>query len=124
MRAMSKQGLQRSREAMEASGVHPRAIDVFTHYYRELERGETGLIAESDIEPLTSVPRAADLDVPSEDARQALAATAVIKLNGGLGTSMGLDKAKSLVTVLDDLTFLDIIVGQIMHLREQYDVRL
>jgi len=124
MRAMSEQGLQQAREAMEAARVHPRAIDVFTYYYGELERGATGLIAESDIEPLTSVPRAAELDVPSEDARQAMAATAVIKLNGGLGTSMGMDRAKSLLTVRDGLSFLDIIVGQVSHLREQYDVRL
>src|ERR671919_775188 len=113
MRAMSEHGLQQAREAMEAAGVHPRAIDVFTHYYRELERGETGLIAESDIEPLAGVPRAADIDVPAEHARQALAATTVIKLNGGLGTSMGMDRAKSLVTVREGLTFLDIIVGQV-----------
>ena len=30
----------------------------------------------------------------------------VIKLNGGLGTSMGMDRAKSLLDVRDDLSFL------------------
>jgi UTP--glucose-1-phosphate uridylyltransferase len=121
---MSEQGLRQAREAMEAAGVHPRAIDVFTHYYRELERGATGLIAEADIEPLTELPRAAELDVDAEQARAALSATAVLKLNGGLGTSMGMDRAKSLLTVREGLTFLDIIVGQVVRLREQYDVRL
>jgi UTP--glucose-1-phosphate uridylyltransferase len=121
---MSEQGLRRARDAMEAAGVHPRAIDVFTHYYRELERGATGLIAESDIEPLTDLPRMADLDVSPDDARDALSRTAVLKLNGGLGTSMGMDRAKSLLPVHDGLTFLDIIVGQVMRMREQYDVRL
>jgi UTP--glucose-1-phosphate uridylyltransferase len=38
-------------------------------------------------------------------------------LNGGLGTSMGLEKAKSLLRVRGDLTFLDIIVKQFLHLR-------
>jgi UTP--glucose-1-phosphate uridylyltransferase len=121
---MSDQGLRQAREAMEAAGVHSRAIDVFTHYYRELERGATGLIAEADIEPLTGLPRAAELDVAPEQAREALAATAVLKLNGGLGTSMGMDRAKSLLAVREGLTFLDIIVWQVMQLREQYDVRL
>jgi UTP--glucose-1-phosphate uridylyltransferase len=121
---MSELGLRRARDAMEAAGVHPRAIEVFTHYYRELERGATGLIAEADIEPLTGLPRAADLDVSPEDARAALSRTAVLKLNGGLGTSMGLDRAKSLVSVRDGLTFLDIIVGQVMRLRKQYDARM
>jgi UTP--glucose-1-phosphate uridylyltransferase len=124
MRRMSEQGLRQARDAMEAAGVHPRAIDVFTHYYRELERGATGLIAESDIEPLTSLPRASELDVTPEQSREALSATAVLKLNGGLGTSMGMDRAKSLLTVREGLTFLDIIVGQVTRLREQYDVRL
>jgi UTP--glucose-1-phosphate uridylyltransferase len=43
----------------------------------------------------------------------------VIKLNGGLGTSMGLTKAKSLLPVRDGLTFLDLIARQILSLREQ-----
>ena len=44
--------------------------------------------------------------------------TVLIKLNGGLGTSMGLQKAKSLLPVKDGATFLDIIVKQILALRE------
>ncbi|GHT82462.1 hypothetical protein FACS1894125_5000 [Actinomycetota bacterium] len=46
-----------------------------------------------------------------------MAKTAIIKLNGGLGTTMGLDKAKSLLEVKDGLTFLDIIVRQVLQLR-------
>ena len=41
----------------------------------------------------------------------------VVKLNGGLGTSMGLDKAKSLLTVKDGMTFLDLTARQIIELR-------
>ena len=42
-----------------------------------------------------------------------LSATAVLKLNGGLGTSMGLEKAKSLLVVKDGKTFLDLICEQV-----------
>jgi UDP-N-acetylglucosamine pyrophosphorylase len=42
-----------------------------------------------------------------------LSGTAVIKLNGGLGTSMGLEKAKSLLVVKDGKTFLDLIAEQV-----------
>jgi len=49
-----------------------------------------------------------------------LAKTAVLKLNGGLGTSMGLEKAKSLLTVKDGKTFLDLIAEQIKYTRERY----
>jgi UDP-N-acetylglucosamine pyrophosphorylase len=44
----------------------------------------------------------------------------VLKLNGGLGTSMGLEKAKSLLALKDGLTFLDFIARQILYLREQH----
>lgn len=37
----------------------------------------------------------------------------VIKLNGGLGTSMGCHGPKSVIPVRNDLTFLDLTVQQI-----------
>ena len=36
----------------------------------------------------------------------------VVKLNGGLGTTMGCEGPKSIIKVRDDLTFLDITVQQ------------
>ena len=48
----------------------------------------------------------------------------MIKLNGGLGTSMGMEKAKSLLEVKEGHTFLDIIVRQILELRSQHGARL
>ena len=53
-----------------------------------------------------------------------LAGTVVIKLNGGLGTSMGMDRAKSLLCVRRGLSFLDIIARQVLHLRHKYDATL
>ena len=49
-----------------------------------------------------------------------LSQTAVLKLNGGLGTSMGLEKAKSLLEVKDGKTFLDLIAEQIKYTRKQF----
>ena len=48
-----------------------------------------------------------------------LSKTAVLKLNGGLGTSMGLEKAKSLLPVKDGKTFLDLIALQVKRTREE-----
>lgn len=121
---MSESGLDQARRKMRDGGVHETAIDVFSHLYALLEAGETGIIAEADVDPLTDVPRQEDLDVPEAVGREALAKTAIIKLNGGLGTSMGMDKAKSLLTVRGEENFLDIIVGQVRHARERYGVRL
>src|SRR3954468_10106019 len=98
---MSDAGLEQARGKMTEAGVDPVAIDVFAHYYRLVESGETGMIPESAIEPL-DIPSLADVDAP--DTVDALGGTVVIKLNGGLGTSMGLDKAKSLLEVRNGLT--------------------
>ncbi|HLS24659.1 MAG TPA: UTP--glucose-1-phosphate uridylyltransferase [Beutenbergiaceae bacterium] len=116
--------LEQAQQKMRDAGVHPRAIDVFTHYYGELASGATGMIPEAEIEPLTDVPRLDAVDVTPEQAREAIAHTAIIKLNGGLGTSMGMDRAKSLLPVRAGKSFLDIIVAQVRHTRETYGVKL
>ncbi len=117
-------GLTAAQEKMKAAGVSQAAIDVFTHYYGELEAGATGLILEDTIEPLTNPAKLADVEVSDDAAREALAKTAIIKLNGGLGTSMGMDRAKSLLPVREGASFLDLIAGQVMKAREATGARL
>ena len=116
-------GLEQARAKMREAGVDDVAIDTFAHYYRLLEHGETGMIPESTIDPL-DMESLADVDVTDEVAGEAIRRTAVIKLNGGLGTSMGMDRAKSLLCVRRGLSFLDIIARQVLHLRQQYDAPL
>jgi UTP--glucose-1-phosphate uridylyltransferase len=100
-------------ERMRAEGLPELFIETFGDYYRQLTQGATGLIPEESIEPVVELPRADQLAEDLVDAgREALPQTVVIKLNGGLGTSMGLDRAKSLLRVRGDLTFLDIIARQ------------
>ncbi|MCI7551597.1 MAG: UTP--glucose-1-phosphate uridylyltransferase [Actinomycetaceae bacterium] len=111
-------------EKMRAAGASELAIKVFTRYARQVSEGATGLIPEETIEPITQVPSIEDISVDPEKAHEALDATVLLKLNGGLGTSMGMDKAKSLLPVRDGLRFIDIIAGQIKAARERYDVRL
>ena len=48
----------------------------------------------------------------------------MLRLNGGLGTSMGLTRAKSLLEAKDGLSFLDIIARQVLALRAAHDARL
>ncbi|MFY0407201.1 UTP--glucose-1-phosphate uridylyltransferase [Solicola sp. PLA-1-18] len=121
---MSERGLELARQKMVDGGVAPQAIEVFARFYAQLESGETGVIHEADVDPLTDVPRLADLEVSDDEARAALDVTCIIKLNGGLGTSMGMDRAKSLLEVRPGRSFLDVIVGQVRHLRRAYDARL
>ena len=120
---MTSEGLKLARGKMEQAGVDPLAIEVFAHYYRQLEHGETGMIPESAIEPL-DMDSIDDVEVSDADATEALGATVVIKLNGGLGTSMGMDRAKSLLCVRRGLSFLDIIARQVLHLRREHGATL
>lgn len=98
---------------MLAEGLPDIFIRAFAGYYEQLVAGSTGLIPEAEIEPVTSLP---DADTFSEElaavGEAVLPRTAVIKLNGGLGTSMGLEQAKSLLVVKEGLSFLDIIARQ------------
>jgi UTP--glucose-1-phosphate uridylyltransferase len=121
---VSEEGLRASVEKMREEGVADAAIRAFEHYYRQLEEGETGLIPEDSIEPVTDVPDLDDLDDDAGEQREALQHAIVLRLNGGLGTSMGLTKAKSLLEAKDGLTFLDIIARQVLALRERHDARL
>jgi UTP--glucose-1-phosphate uridylyltransferase len=108
-------------EKMEKSGLLPVVIDTFKYYYTLLVRGETGLISKADIDPVTEdeIADAEGLSGLEEAGQIALESLVVIKLNGGLGTSMGLSRAKSLLEVKDGLTFLDIIARQILIHREK-----
>lgn len=121
---MSEQGLRAAQDKMRQAGVNEAAVKVFTHYYQQVEAGTTGLIPEETISPLVEVPRLEDIDISEEAERSALAKTVIIRLNGGLGTSMGMDRAKSLLPVRDGDSFLDIIVRQVLAAREHYGARL
>src|SRR4030095_12210225 len=103
---MSETGLKLAQDKMAAAGIHKQAIDVFSHYYRQLEEGVSGFIPEDSIEPLLDPSMLNDTAVSEEDAAAALEKTVIIKLNGGLGTSMGMEKAKSLLLVRKGKSFL------------------
>jgi len=111
-------------EKMRADDVADVAQRTFAHYYELLRAGETGTLAESEIEPVQELPDADELPDDEAGARDALAQTVVIKLNGGLGTSMGMTGPKSLLEVKAGLTFLDITVHQIRALRSSTAARL
>jgi UTP--glucose-1-phosphate uridylyltransferase len=99
-------------QRMRREGLSQVVIDNFRHYYGVLAGGSVGQIAEADIAPVESATGIGQIAGYRAAGQQALRRAAVLKLNGGLGTSMGLDRAKSLLVVRDGLTFLDIIARQ------------
>ncbi|MBI2947054.1 MAG: UTP--glucose-1-phosphate uridylyltransferase [Verrucomicrobia bacterium] len=110
---------------MRAAGLSGPTIRAFERSYSTLLGEQTSLvrIRESRIEPVADLPRFASIVQTAADP-SLLSQTVVLKLNGGLGTGMGLDGPKSLLKVKADLTFLDIIARQILHQRLRQGVNL
>lgn len=107
-------------EKMRSVGLSAAAIEAFRHSVQVLTSQQSMLIPESEIEPARNVAEWEQLVADTAPADETLLAQSVIiKLNGGLGTGMGLQKAKSLLEIKPGVTFLDLIVRQVQHLREQ-----
>lgn len=107
---------------MEAEGIAASAISAFESTFSSLLSGNTGMIPETTISPVPDLDKADQLDI--EPDLTLLAKTVVLKLNGGLGTGMGLDKAKSLLVVKGQDTFLDLTAKQVMQMREEYGMKV
>jgi UDP-N-acetylglucosamine pyrophosphorylase len=105
-------------EKMTAAGVGDAAIRAFRRNYEALLRNESGLIPETAIEPVGELPSLDSLAATPPADAALLAQAVVIKLNGGLGTSMGLQGPKSLLAVREGVNFLDLMVRQILDLRK------
>ena len=103
---MTDQALDAAVAKLTDDGAAPSVIAAFVDRYARFAGGETGYLREADIRPLTDPPQLEDLPMDS-GAVDALAQTAVVRLNGGLGTSMGLAGPKCLIPVREGLTFLD-----------------
>ncbi|KAH8069282.1 UTP-glucose-1-phosphate uridylyltransferase [Aureococcus anophagefferens] len=104
---------------MRADGLGDAAVAAFKNSYEALCSGATGMIPEAELTPAASVPSLDAMADPGAVDPALLAKTVVLKLNGGLGTSMGLDYAKSLLLVKGKDTFLDLTAKQIMGMREK-----
>jgi UDP-N-acetylglucosamine pyrophosphorylase len=109
---------------MRSAGAKDAAVAAFKHNYECLIAGAGGVIPESAIEPVRELPHLKDISKQGVVKPELLGQAAIIKLNGGLGTSMGLDRAKSLLRVKNDWTFLDLIARQILFLRRQHRIPL
>jgi UTP--glucose-1-phosphate uridylyltransferase len=112
-------------EKMRREGLPELMIHVFEHYYGQLVAGATGEIRASEALPVPQLPDYGGL-TPDHEARgiAVLDKAIMLKLNGGLGTSMGMDGPKSLLPVKAGKSFLDITVLQLVALRKRYGVQV
>jgi UTP--glucose-1-phosphate uridylyltransferase len=119
---MSEDGLRAAEEKMREAGQPEEAIRNFLGAYERLVGGESAMLPTSELEPAGEVPALDEL--PDADPGEALGHVVVIKLNGGLATTMGLRQPKSLVEARDGRSFLEIIVEQTLALRRRHGVQL
>src|SRR3712207_796649 len=109
----------------EKAGAHPAELAALRRRLEQLDEPQAGSLPGDALEPLHGVARLEDLpEPPAEQAREVLDRLVVVKLNGGLGTSMGLSGPKSLLEVKTGTSFLDVIAAQVLGLRERYGARL
>jgi UTP--glucose-1-phosphate uridylyltransferase len=106
------------------AGQPELVTETFRRAYQRLRGGEQGTVSSRDITVVDDVAEVSALGRYHAAGIDALGRAVVLKLNGGLGTTMGLSQAKSLLPVKGDLTFLDIIVRQVLHLRRAHGVAL
>ena len=109
---------------MTAAELEPAAIAAFIDAYTQYAKGETGMMPEATIAPVQQVPTRDAVAHYTAQGAAALKKTVVLRLNGGLGTGMGLEQAKSLLRVRGEDTFLDIVAKQHRSLVQQSGVAL
>lgn len=79
---------------MQAEGLSAAAIAAFKYNFGVLTSGADLMIPEAAITPVDKLP---DYEALAAEEPSLLKETVMVKLNGGLGTGMGLEKAKSLL---------------------------
>ena len=110
---------------MEQARLPQLVIRGFHYYYNQLLNGATGFISANDAQPVRAIPDYEALDERYTIAGQAaMDRVVMLKLNGGLGTSMGMNGPKSLLPVKEGLSFLDITVHQVLHMRKTLGARV
>ena len=114
-------------ERMREANIPAPVIANFSRMYHAVEHGSTGIISEEDISPVRKIRSLSEIScLPKYHAAgvREVGSLAVIRLNGGLGTGMGLSQAKSLITVKNGLTFNGLIAKQIEKLNETLSISI
>jgi len=109
----------------EAGGVLGAELAALGRRLSQLGEQRAGCLPGEVLEPVPDLPRLDELpEPPPGRARDVLGRLAVVKLDGGLGTSMGLTGPKSLLEIKPGTRFLDVIATQVLALRERLGGRL
>jgi UTP--glucose-1-phosphate uridylyltransferase len=112
---------------MKRDGLPAPVIANFERLFECVIQGATGIIQEDEIEPVATIDTLEDLlssGTAAEEGMKLLNTLVVVRLNGGLGTTMGLEKAKSLLKVKDGYSFNDVIALQLRTLSKSVGIAI
>ena len=108
----------------EAGCARAAELAALRRRLRQLGEPQAGRLPGEVLEPLADLPRLDELPAAPARAREVLGRLVIVKLDGGLGTSMGLSGPKSLLEVKPGASFLDVLASQVLALRERHGARL
>lgn len=111
---------------MRSENLPDSVIESFCGYYRQLRNGNKGFIPESMLAAVLpeEIPHLSNLSHFEQYGERMLPHTVVLKLNGGLGTTMGCSGPKSLIKVKNDLNFLDIVIHRIISQSSSFNTTI
>lgn len=110
-------------EIMKKNHANPTDLDEFYRLFeRYLRTRNEKIIWENIKSPKDKIIQYDEIADPTEKSKELLGKLAILKLNGGLGTTMGCVGPKSAITVRDGKNFIDLVVKQIKYLRSKYKV--
>lgn len=114
-------------EKMKKEGQSEIFIQDFLDRVLQVENGETGIVKweeVGDLDPQKDEISFEEVVKQFSGDTNVLRNLVVIKLNGGLGTSMGLNKAKSLIPIKDGMSFLKVMASQIEFIRKKFGIEV
>lgn len=129
---MATSGFDAFEAKMRDEGMTDLSVSQFRRLYDVWQSKEAHQIPEKNVTPVreSEIKNVSDIhdSIDHDFAMEAFRKTAFLKLNGGLGTSMGLEGPKSMLTVrrhkARPMRFIDIILGQVISSRTRQDVPL
>ena len=115
------------RSLFEEKNLRNLATEIFLYNLEKLKNNPVSYIKSSEIFPIDktdAIYEETTETIDNEAIVPEIKKVVVIKLNGGLGTSMGLEGAKSQLIVKNNLNFLEITCKQVERFREKHNVDL
>lgn len=113
--------MQKELATLKATHPNEEDLDEFLKIYKIFIKTRSDKINWQKIEPPEGKLFQYDDLKDNADAQNLLSKLAVLKLNGGLGTTMGCDGPKSSIRIKNGMYFLDIVIRQLNHLNTKYD---